>query len=61
MDKNSIKVTSPLMPDLGEFEEYLKKIYDSQWLTNNGQFHQQLEKELAEYLQGGVSILYIVV
>jgi dTDP-4-amino-4,6-dideoxygalactose transaminase len=51
MDKNSIKVTSPLMPDLGEFEEYLKKIYDSQWLTNNGQFHQQLEKELAEYLQ----------
>ena len=39
------------MPDLGEFEEYLKKIYDSQWLTNNGQFHQQLEKELAEYLQ----------
>lgn len=50
MDKNSIKVTSPLMPDLGEFEEYLKKIYDSQWLTNNGQFHQQLEKALAEYL-----------
>ena len=38
------------MPDLGEFEEYLKKIYDSQWLTNNGQFHQQLEKALAEYL-----------
>lgn len=50
MDKYSIKVTSPLMPDLGEFEEYLKKIYDSQWLTNNGQFHQQLEKALAEYL-----------
>ena len=50
MDKNSIKVTSPLMPDLGEFEEYLKKIYDSQWLTNNGQFQQQLEKALAEYL-----------
>lgn len=50
MDKDIIKVTSPLLPDLGEFEGYLKKIYDSEWLTNNGQFHQQLEKALAEYL-----------
>ena len=50
MDKDIIKVTSPLLPDLGEFEEYLKKIYDSEWLTNNGQFHQQLEKALAEHL-----------
>lgn len=51
MDKDIIKVTSPLLPDLGEFEEYLKKIYDSQWLTNNGQFHQQLEAEMAKYLK----------
>lgn len=51
MDKNTIKVTSPLLPDLGEFEKYLEKIYDSQWLTNNGQFHKELEKTLAEYLK----------
>lgn len=51
MDKDIIKVTSPLLPDLGEFEEYLKKIYESQWLTNNGQFHRQLEAELAKYLK----------
>lgn len=51
MDKNNIKVTSPLLPDLGEFNEYLKKIWDSQWLTNNGHFHQELEKALAEYLK----------
>ena len=51
MDKDIIKVTSPLLPDLGEFNEYLKKIWDSQWLTNNGHFHQELEKALAEYLK----------
>lgn len=51
MSKDIIKVTSPLLPDLGEFNEYLKKIWDSQWLTNNGHFHQELEKALAEYLK----------
>lgn len=51
MDKNIIKVTSPLLPNLEDFNEMLKKIWDSQWITNNGQFHQQLEKALAEYLK----------
>jgi len=50
MNKNIITVTSPLLPDLGEFNKYLKEIWDSKWITNNGQFHQQLEKALAEYL-----------
>lgn len=50
MSNDIITVTSPLLPDLGEFEEYLKKIWDAKWITNNGQFHQQLEKALAEYL-----------
>lgn len=51
MDKDIIKVTSPLLPELGEFNEYLKKIWSSQWLTNNGHFHQELEKALTEYLK----------
>ena len=50
MDKDIITVTSPLLPNLVEFNEYLKKIWKSKWITNNGQFHQQLEKALAEYL-----------
>ena len=45
-----ITVTSPLLPNLDEFNEMLKQIWDSKWITNNGQFHQQLEKALAEYL-----------
>lgn len=48
--EKQITVTSPLLPDLGEFNEMLKQIWDAKWITNNGQFHKQLEKELAEYL-----------
>lgn len=45
-----ITVTSPLLPNLDEFNESLKKIWASKWVTNMGQFHNQLEKELADYL-----------
>jgi len=53
--KDIITVTSPLLPDLDEFHELLKEIWDSKWITNNGQFHKQLEKALCEYL--GVEFL----
>lgn len=51
MENNQITVTSPLLPDLEEFQALLKEIWDSKWITNNGSFHKQLEKELAEYLK----------
>ncbi|WCG81858.1 DegT/DnrJ/EryC1/StrS family aminotransferase [Pectobacterium sp. A5351] len=46
----NIFVTSPLLPPLEEFVPYLEQIWDNKWLTNNGPFHQQLEKKLAEHL-----------
>lgn len=49
-DNKVITVTSPLLPDLKEFEQHLEKIWDNKWLTNNGSYHQELEKALAEYL-----------
>ena len=49
-DNKQITVTSPLLPSLEEFTSYLQEIWDSKWITNNGQFHQQLELSLAEYL-----------
>ena len=50
MEEKKITVTSPLMPSLEELEVYLKDIWDRKWLTNNGYYHQQLEKALCEYL-----------
>lgn len=51
MKDYNILVTSPLLPSLEEFQVYLRQIWDSKWITNNGSFHQQLEKALAEYLK----------
>lgn len=51
MDNKLITVTSPLLPNLDDFTAELKKIWDSKWITNNGSFHKELEKALAEYLK----------
>ena len=47
---NEIFVTSPVLPPLEEFIPYLQKIWDNKWLTNNGVMHQELERQLADYL-----------
>lgn len=47
---NKIYVTQPLIPPLDEFNEYLKDIWERKWLTNNGHYHQELEKALCRYL-----------
>ena len=49
-NNKQITVTSPLLPPLEEINSYLQQIWESKWITNNGQFHQQLEQALAEYL-----------
>ena len=51
MNEKQITVTAPLLPDLDEFNEMLKDVWASKWITNNGSFHKQLEQALAEYLK----------
>ncbi len=46
-----ITVTSPLLPPLEEFTKYLEDIWKRKWITNNGHYHQELEKALCEYLK----------
>jgi dTDP-4-amino-4,6-dideoxygalactose transaminase len=50
MSQKPIYVTQPFLPPLEEFQDYLKEIWDNKWLTNNGKYHQELEKALCEYL-----------
>ena len=35
MENKLITVTSPLLPNLDEFHELLKQIWDSKWITNS--------------------------
>ena len=57
LNNSKILVASPLLPDLKLFEQSLKKIWESKWLTNNGDFHKKFEVELCKYL--GVKYLSI--
>ena len=40
-----------MLPNLDEFNELLKDIWGSKWITNNGSYHKKLEAALAEYLK----------
>lgn len=48
---NLITVTSPLLPDLKEFDTMLKDIWEKKWITNNGSYHKELEEALCDYLK----------
>ena len=50
INSEPIYVTQPALPDLQEFIPYLEQIWENKILTNNGPFHQQLEKALADFL-----------
>lgn len=48
--KDRILVTQSSMPSYEEYCEEIKSIWDTKWLTNNGEKHISLEKKLEEYL-----------
>jgi dTDP-4-amino-4,6-dideoxygalactose transaminase len=53
-----INVTKTYLPNPEKYKSYIDKIFNSGWVTNNGQFVQELEKRLCEYL--GVENLLLV-
>jgi len=50
-DPNVINVTRTYLPSLKKYQNYVKKIFDSYWLTNNGPMVQELEVRLKEFLK----------
>ena len=46
-----VYVTSPLLPNLDEFNQYLSEIWDSKWLTNMGNKHSILEESIRKELK----------
>jgi len=45
-----ILVTKPFLPPREEYEQYIKGIWDREWLTNNGPLVNDLELSLKRYL-----------
>lgn len=50
MGKNEILVTRSSMPELNEYIDEIKDIWDAHWLTNMGPKHNQFQEKLKEYL-----------
>tara|TARA_R110002096_G_scaffold432801_1_gene650227 strand:- start:2816 stop:3892 length:1077 start_codon:yes stop_codon:yes gene_type:complete len=46
-----IPVTKPFLPPQKEYQQYLSKIWESQWLTNMGPLANKLEVKLATHLK----------
>jgi len=53
-----INVTKSYLPDINKYKGYIDQIYESGWLTNNGQLLRTLQKQISEYL--GVKNLLLV-
>lgn len=53
-----INVTKTWLPDKQKYIDYVDKIYENGWVTNNGPLVRELEKRLAEYL--GVKNIVLV-
>lgn len=50
MEENKIFVTRATLPPKEEFLEYVDEIWESAWLTNMGDVHNELEKNLSEFM-----------
>lgn len=48
---NPVYITRPTMPPLSSYTASLEKIWQTCWLTNDGEFHLQFEQHLRKYLQ----------
>ncbi|MCB0401984.1 MAG: DegT/DnrJ/EryC1/StrS family aminotransferase [Flavobacteriales bacterium] len=46
-----IFVTKPSLPPKDQFYQLIDEIWESEYITNDGDFHKKLEKALSEYLE----------
>ena len=54
-----ILVTRSSLPPYEEFVEMIKPIWESAWLTNMGDYHQELENRLKRYLDTDQLVLFV--
>ena len=48
---NKILVTRSSIPEMEEYIDEIREIWDTHWLTNMGVKHRELQEKLCEYLQ----------
>lgn len=53
-----IQVTKSFLPPFEDYLEKIKSIWDTNWLTNNGLLHKELEEKISNYLKVGYGTLF---
>lgn len=56
--KTPIRVTKAFLPPINEYIDEIKKIWDTNWVTNDGRIHKQLEENLRNYLGVNTTTLF---
>ena len=49
--ENKIQVTKAFLPPMDEYINEIKSIWETNWVTNNGRIHAELQKALEKYLK----------
>lgn len=49
--KENLFVTKAALPPYEEFVEAIRPLWETHWITNMGQYHQELEQKLRQYLK----------
>lgn len=49
--KKKIMVSKPYLPPQEEYQKYLDRIWENNWLTNNGPLHNEFEEKASNYLK----------
>ena len=53
----TVTVTKASLPELSEYEELIEKLWENRWLTNMGMYHEELKRQLKDYLSvGGIEL-----
>ncbi|TDP00886.1 DegT/DnrJ/EryC1/StrS family aminotransferase [Flavobacterium sp. 245] len=52
-----INITKTFLPPIEEYNHYLNRLWDNQWLTNRGELVKELEEKLKEHLSSSNIIL----
>src|SRR4030042_2537469 len=47
---HTIYITQPTMPDFERYSSMLKRIWETKWVSNYGEFHRELEQRLLHFL-----------
>lgn len=58
-ERKPVLVTRSSMPPFEEYTAMIRQLWESRWLTNMGDFHQELEKRLKDYLDASRLTLFV--